>query len=118
MMKESPVTYPTLRPLYLEWVISKNDPTLARTTFAAISQIPPYNIDLYRKMINTETLRKPIDVKYVRDLYERACLYFGSNKSGMVFSTFHFKIIDVYSSMRFQFFRSVDGLRQIRKAIR
>ncbi len=81
-MKESPVTYPTLRPLYLDWVISKNNLDLARNVFTTVSQIPPYNIDLYKKMIGMELSQSNIDVKRVRQLYETACLYFGSGNSG------------------------------------
>lgn len=88
-MKESPITYPTLRPLYLEWIISKNDLCLARNTFVGISQIPPYNIDLYKKMINLEISQPNIDVDYIRNLFEKACLYFGSSKTGTKITSFN-----------------------------
>lgn len=76
------MTYPTLRPLYLDWIISKNNLSLARAVFANVSQIPPYNIELFRKMISMERSQKTIDVTIVRQLYEMACLYFGSTHSG------------------------------------
>lgn len=76
------MTYPTLRPLYLDWIISKNNLPLARAVFANVSQIPPYNIELFRKMISMERSQKTIDVAIVRQLYEMACLYFGSTHSG------------------------------------
>lgn len=79
MMRKSPITYPPLRPLYLDWVIAKNDLAAARSIFCHISRVPPYNIELYEKMIAFELLQKDVNVKQIRSLYETACLYFGSS---------------------------------------
>lgn len=82
VMKKSPA-HPALKSSYMDWIISRNDISLVRDVFSNMSRTPPYDVNLFKKMIELEMSQSPIDVKRIRELFTMACLYFGSAHEGM-----------------------------------
>lgn len=83
VLKKSPLD-PALKSSYLDWIIARNDIKLTRDVFLSVSRTPPYDINLYRKMIHVEMSQPERDVKRIRELFTMACLYFGSAHTGIV----------------------------------
>lgn len=68
-----------IKPRYLEWLTVTRNIVWARNAYRAMATLPPFCLELHRKMAFLESLQSEPDFKNWRDSYSNAAYLFGKN---------------------------------------
>ncbi|EFX76504.1 hypothetical protein DAPPUDRAFT_226035 [Daphnia pulex] len=65
------------KPLYLNWIATQKGRDEARKLYQSQAALPPLVLDFHYKMIQVELNESHPDLEFLRQVYEKAAMYFG-----------------------------------------
>ncbi|XP_059484822.1 U3 small nucleolar RNA-associated protein 6 homolog isoform X2 [Neocloeon triangulifer] len=78
--------------MHLNFIFERKGLLACRSLYSTLSIVPPFSIDLHKKMVEIELQQEKVDVKSARKCYELACDQFGGNDSDIWMDFINFEL--------------------------